>query len=158
MTQSTPSQLVTITPHAHRRNKTAISYTHLPLPQTVWKLNEPPRQLWFQGVIASPDPHFFFSFFCVWQIHDTNPCPPCCTLWVNLTTQPSYIFITIQSACAHHLEKSSPWWRKLSKLLLAYAELSPAYKVGSPALLSLSLPPCLSPPSPSVFIFATDAA
>lgn len=32
--------------------------------------------------------------------------------------------------------KTPPWWRKLSEPLLAYAELTPAYKVGSLALRS----------------------
>lgn len=70
----------------------------------------------------------FFS-----QIHDTNPCPHGATLWVDQTT------VSYLHHCAQNPEKSSPWGRNMSKPLSAHAQVSPACKVASLALLSLSL-------------------
>lgn len=78
---------------------------------------------------------WFMRFLFYPQIHHTNPWPLYEQIWLL-----SHVFFSIQSARAHHLEKSLSWWRKLSKILLTYVALSPAYEVASLALRSLSSP------------------
>lgn len=75
---------------------------------------------------------------------DANPC---------LQTTPACISNTIQSTFVRHLEKSSWWWRKLSKPVLAYADVSLCIqsRISCPSL-SATLFPLLRASLPQMLI------
>lgn len=83
---------------------------------------------------------YFFSP----PLPEANPC---------LQTTPACISNTIQSAFVRHLEKSSWWWRKLSKPVLAHADVSLCIqsRISCPSL-SATLFPLLRASLPQMLI------